>query len=306
MVRRITYLVVTLAVSVVSYGQELNFTVILDDEQVQTQDRQIFGEMQSSITTFLNDTKWTDDEFEEEEHIQGNILITFLTNGTDVAAGVYSAQAQIQSSRPIYGTDYASPVLNFFDSKFNFRYQPSEPLIFTENVTQNNLTSMLAYYAYAVIGMDYDTFSEFGGNPYYEKMRNITNNLNASTNITRSEGAGWLQDDTRNRIWLSEDLNNAGLQDVRTALYRYHRHGLDRLIADGKAAREEMLKTLRIIQTANNQLPNSILIAAFFDAKSTELYQTFTEASNEAKKEAGDILKRVDPTNVSKYNELSQ
>lgn len=286
-------------------AQELSFEVILDDEQVQTQDRQIFSEMQRAIETFINNTKWTEDEFEEEERIRGNILITF-TNETRVASGVYQAQAQIQTTRPIYGTSYTSSVLNFFDSKFNFRYQPSEPLIFTENVTQDNLTSMLAYYAYAALALDYDTFGEYGGNPYYEKMRNIVNNLNASTNLSRAEAAGWQRDDTRNRIWLSEDLNNAALQEVRVGLYRYHRHGLDKMLRDAEAARQEMLDMLERLLAAHRQLPNSIFISAFFDAKANELYQTFSKAKPEVRQKAGEILLEIDPTNGQRYRELTE
>lgn len=286
-------------------GQEVNFNVILDDEQVQTQDRQIFAEMQRAIEQFLNQTKWTEDQFEEEERIQGNILITFK-NSTRVASGFYEAQAQIQTTRPVYGTSYGSPLLNFFDSKFNFRYQPSEPLIFTENVTQDNLTSMLAFYVYAALGLDYDSFSRFGGNPYYEKMRNIVNNLNSSTNLTGAEASGWTQDDTRNRLWLSEDLNNAAMQDVREGLYRYHRHGLDKLLSSPEEARQEMKQTLEKIQAAQQQLPNSILISAFFDAKGTELYETFSKASPELRQEVSKILLELDPTNAQRYRRLAE
>ncbi|MGF1533159.1 MAG: DUF4835 family protein [Bernardetiaceae bacterium] len=286
-------------------AQELNFNVVIDDNLVQTQDRQIFGEMQTAIQTFLNTTRWTDDSFEESERITGNLLIT-LRNTSKVAAGTYEAQAQIQTTRPVYGTSYSSPLLNFFDGKFNFRYQPSEPLIFTENVTQNNLTSMLAYYAFAAIGLDYDTFSEFGGNPHYEKMRNIINNLNASTNLTGSEASGWRQDDTRNRAWLAENLNNAALQDLRKGLYRYHRHGLDRLAAKPEEAKNEIFQTLKLIQEANKQLPNAVLVSAFFDAKATELYQTFEKAPAEMRQAAAAILLDANPTNADRYRKLQK
>jgi len=178
---RIIFLITLISLPFTIWAQELNCNVIINAEQVQTQERQIFDQMQAAITNFMNTTQWTEDEFAEEEKIECNLLLTL---GEESTITNFSAVAQVQSTRPVYGTDYNSPILNFSDNKWVFTYNPSDPLYFQENTFTTQLTSLLAYYAYIIIGLDYDSFSPKGGAPYYERALNILNN-------SQDTGPGW-------------------------------------------------------------------------------------------------------------------
>ncbi|MFT5917658.1 MAG: hypothetical protein ACJAWV_003535 [Flammeovirgaceae bacterium] len=278
-------------------AQELNFTVKINADQVQTQERQVFAEMETAIQAFLNNTKWTDDDFKENERIKCDILIT-LNKGTSITN--FGAIAQIKSLRPIYGTDYESPVLNFFDKNFTFTYAPSQPLIFAENSYSTELTSLLAYYAYLVIAMDYDTFSEKGGQSYYERALNIMNN--AQTN----GGQGWngIGGDVRDRYWLVTNLRNPQFEPYRLSLYNYHRKALDFLTEKPEEARKIALESLQKIKIVRNQQATSVTLNSFFDAKSMELTNLFLQADQDTRTKASELLIQLDPTNAGIYRKL--
>ena len=187
-----------------TFAQELNCRVIVNAQQVQTTERAVFAEMETEFAQFLNTTKWTPDDFEEEEVIKCNLVITI----SDMPSiGVFQASVQVLSSRPVYGTGYESVVMNFADRNWDFEYVQSQPLRFNENTFTDNITSMLAYYAYMIIGYDYDTFSELGGTPHYERAFRIVNNAQ------QSNYPGWQQfNSVRNRYWLIENIQNPQLE----------------------------------------------------------------------------------------------
>ena len=279
------------------HAQELNCTVSINADLRQTQERQIFTEMETAIQAFLNNTKWTDDEFEENEKIKCDILIT-LGKGSSITN--FGAIAQIKSLRPIYGTGYDSPILNFFDNNWSFTYAPSQPLIFAENSYSTELTSLLAYYAYLVIALDYDTFSEKGGQPYYERALNIMNNAQTGG------GAGWngIGGDIRDRYWLVTNLRSPQFEQYRLSLYNYHRKALDFLVEKPEEAREIALESLEKIQTVRNQQPTSVTLNAFFDAKFMELTNLFLQANPDTRAKASELLIQLDPTNSGIYRKL--
>ncbi|MDW8209578.1 MAG: DUF4835 family protein [Cytophagales bacterium] len=278
-------------------GQELNANVIINDVQVQTQERQVIQQLREAIANFINTTRWTNDNYKSHERIKCNFLIT-LTANTDVASGRYTANVQVQSSRPVYGTNYETILLTFFDRNFNFEFFPSQPLIFTENVFSTNLTAMLAYYAYAILALDADSFAPQGGNPHIDRLLNILNNSQ------QAGAAGWNNTDSRNRYFIAENLNNPQLNGYREALYLYHRKGLDYFADNPELARKNIAEAIRKINQANQLRPNAVLINAFFDSKAEELMHIFSRAEAPLRKEIGTILTRLDPTNASRYQVL--
>ena len=275
------------------YGQELNCNVIVNDERVQTTERNIFRDMEIAFAQFMNDTKWTNDQFTVEERINCNIIITIESMPS---IGNYNATVQIQSARPVYNTSYESLMLNFADRDWQFQYTESQPLNYAENTFSSNLTSMLAYYAYIIIGLDYDSFSPLGGSPFFNQALNIV------TLAQTSNAVGWQPfDSNRNRYWLIENLNNQQMESVRQGIYKYHRLGLDILIQDPEKSRREILGVLRSIQQVNDLRPNSILIIAFFDAKSDEIMNLFSEGNLQVRRDAYNVLTEIDPTKTEKY-----
>lgn len=292
--RKLTFLFILLGFY--TNAQELNCRVIVNAQQVQTTERAIFAEMEADFAQFLNTTKWTNDLFEQEEVINCNIVLTI----NDMpSVGVFNATVQVLSSRPVYGTNYESVIMNFADRDWTFEYVQSQPLQFNENSFTNNITSLLAYYAYMIIGYDYDTFSELGGTPYFEKAFQIVNNAQ------QSNYDGWQQfNSTRNRYWLIENIQNPQLEPIRKALYAYHRTGLDIIKDDRETAEKNILTALSEIQKANRSRPRSILMISFMDAKSGELIQTFSESSLPSRRQAYNLLNNLDPSRTDEYKAL--
>lgn len=278
-------------------AQELSCNVMINDQQVQTQERQIITGMKDAISQFMNTREWTNDKYREFERIKCNIFIT-LGGDSDVSQGRYTATVQIQSSRPIYGTDYESPLLTFFDRNFAFEYQPSQPMIFTENAYTTNLTSMLAYYAYVILALDHDSFANQGGNPILQRILNILNNSQ------QANFPGWNSGDSRNRYWLSENLNNPLFTPFREGLYQYHRLAMDAFGKNPEEARKKILDVLQKLKQVNQVRPASVTINAFFDSKADELVNIFSEGNPATIKQAVDLLIVIDPTNATKYRTL--
>ncbi|WP_448520104.1 type IX secretion system protein PorD [Rhodoflexus sp.] len=297
--KRILMLWLSLVMIHWSAAQELNANVIINDVQVQTQERQVIQQLRDAIATFMNTTRWTNDNYKQHERIRCNILIT-LTSGTDVASGRYTANVQIQSSRPVYGASYETVLLTFFDRSFNFEFLPSQPLIFTENVFSTNLTAMLAYYAYTILALDADSFAPRGGNPYIERLLNIMNNSQ------QANAQGWNNSDTRNRYFIAENLNNPQLNGYREALYLYHRKGLDYFAENSEAGRKNILEALKKIAQVNQVRPNAVMINAFFDSKAEEIVNIFSQADAATRKEVATMLTRIDPTNANRYQALGR
>lgn len=281
-----------------SLSQQLNFTVTINSERARTQDTDIFEQMKSAFEQFLNGRNWTDAELKPQERIKGNLLIT-INDMPQV--GLFSATVQIQTVRPIYGSNYESLILNFADRNWTFEYKESQPLEFNQFSFLNNITSLLAYYAYIAIGIDYDSFSPRGGTAFFETANNIV------ANAQQSSSPGWNQNpsDKRNRYWLANDLYNSQVMvPVRDAYYLYHRKGLDLLITNPEEGYQNIVEAIKLVQGANQVQPNSILTVSFMDAKSDEISKILKAAPMELKQDAVEVLLKVDPNNARKYNDL--
>ncbi|MEO1653204.1 MAG: DUF4835 family protein, partial [Bacteroidota bacterium] len=266
-------------------AQEIVFNVSIDADRLQTQqgsEREIFTDLQKQITSFLNNRKWSSDEFGKGEQINCDLLIT-LQRSPQINR--FEGIAQLQSTRTIYNTNYESSLLFFVDRNFNFTYQEGQPLIFNENAFTDNLTSMLAFYAYVVLAMDYDSFRKLGGNPFVEAAFNVVNAAQSTSD------AGWRRtQNTRSRFWLSENLNSQQMIPFREIIYSYHREAMDNYLSDPDKSRAIILEGLKKIQEVNRSKPSSLLVSIFFDAKSAEIVNIFKESTPETRKELRDLL----------------
>lgn len=281
------------------FGQELNCRVIVNAERIQSTERSIFQDMEVAFAEFMNTTKWTEDEFAQDEKINCNLVLTLLPEESDPTAGRYSATVQVLSSRPVYNSSYETILFNFADRDWTFEYLPSQPMQFNENAFLSNITSLMAYYAYIIIGYDYDTFSELGGDPYFQKAWQIV------SNAQQSNYPGWEQfNSVRNRYWLAENLLNSQLEPIRKAMYEYHLKGLDIFYEKPDEARENILESLKKVLSANQVRPRSIVTISFMDAKSNELSKIFSEGELNVRRNAYNILINVDPTKREAFQEM--
>lgn len=276
-----------LILSAVARGQELNCKVTINADQIQTSDRNVFKDMERSIALFMNSRKWSTDMYKNHERINCAI---FLNISRMPSIGSFIASAQITVARPVYNSNYETVLMNFADREWEFEYIESQPLEYNDNAYINNLTSMLAYYAYIILGMDYDSFAEKGGDPYFQKALMVVNNAQSSNR------PGWQSiGSNRNRYNLIENINNTQMTELRKNTYRYHRQALDTFDKSPDDSRQMVLNVLKNIKTVWQIYPNSIFIISFFDAKANELVNIFSEGNIGVRREAFDLLTALDP-----------
>ncbi len=286
-----------LMVSAAISAQELNCVVTINvGPKVRTTDLAVFNDMKNAFQIFLNTRKWTSDTYLLHEKINCSILI----NINDMPAiGIFSASVQVQSARPVYNSNYNSLIFNFADRDWEFDYLESQPLEFNDNMYTSNITSMLAFFAYIIIGMDYDSFSEMGGTPHFQRALQVVNNAQ------NSNRPGWqAMGSNRNRYWLVENLINSQFSDIRKSYYSYHRLALDTFDKNPDQSREIILKGLKDVKKARDINPNAIAVVSFFDAKSKELANLFSSGLMPIRKEAYDLITTMDPTNQGAYEAI--
>jgi hypothetical protein len=279
-------------------AQELNFTLIINSDRARTQETAVFEDMKINFEQFLNGRTWSTDQFQAIERIKGNMLIT-ISDMPQV--GFYNATVQIQTVRPVYGTNYESMVLNFIDRNWSFEFLQSQPLEFNRFSFLNNISSLLAYYAYIALGFDYDSFSLRGGDAFFEIANNIVNNAQ------QSPRPGWQPNpnERRNRYWLINDIYTSSVfAPIREAIYLYHRKGLDLLVSDAEEAYKNITEAIRLVSEVNTQQPNGIFTIAFIDAKGDELSRILKKAPMEVRTEAVGYLMKIDPNNARRYNDI--
>ncbi len=281
-------------------AQELVSTVSINTPKLQTADPKIFKSLKTAIQEFINNRKWTEDTYEPEEKIEVNVIITI---DEELSQTSFKAQLTIQASRPVYNSGYNTVIFQHLDKDFYFNYGEFEVLDFAEGQFTSNLTSTIAFYMYIILGMDYDSFSELGGDKYLNKAQDI---LNA---VPRGTAKGWVvSDGDRTRYWLIENLLNVRMQPLRRAMYKYYLLGLDRLTneetrAEGLASVEEALKTL---QQVNAAYPASMFVPLFVNAKRDEVLNLFMVADFRTRRRIYDIMIKVDGTFASSYQELTK
>ena len=296
------YLLIVLAVAPgFANSQELNCNVQISAQKIQGSNRQVFESMQRDIYEFMNSTVWTNHVFSYAERIDCNILI----NLTDqLSADEFRGTITIQLRRPVFNTTYNSTMLNFVDNNLQFRYVEFQPLEFDPNSYRSSLVSVLAYYAYIIIGFDYDSYSPQGGTQFFQVAEKIV------TNAQNAPEPGWKPYDgsrNRNRYWLVKNLLDTEYEAVRRFIYEYDINGLDRMESRTSEARTSMVESLRLLQEVFRRKPDPFmyLITIVMESKSDELVNIFTEAFPEEKSRAVQILVEIDPANKSKYEAIT-
>lgn len=282
-------------------AQELSCTVSINTDQIQVNEQrgatQIYNEIQSVLQEFMNNRRWTNDNFLPEEKIKCslNIIITRAS-----ANGDYEANARFQVIRPIYGTTYETVILNYVDKSFNFKYLSGTPLYYNDNNYTDNLTHLLAFYSYVALTFDYDTFSKFGGDKYAQKLLNVVN-------LAQNAGGSWAPStDVRSRYFLAENLLNQQLLPIREGYYNYHRLALDNFGTNPVEARKQITAYLNTIKQANANKPGQLLSRLIFEAKSPELINIYTDAPSEERKKVSTLLSSLDPLNSDQYRKLTK
>lgn len=304
MIRTLYILVVYIFIYSSVSSQELNARVRVVDNQIpSTVDRKIFRTLETSLTNFLNNRKWGNDNFKPNEKINCQFLITLQQMPEP---NIFSASITIQVARPVYSTSYVSPIINFQDPNFDFRYVESQPMEFNENRISgtdplvSNLAAVIAYYAYIILGFDYDSFSTKGGEILFQKALNIVNNAPDATKIS-----GWksFENNNRNRYWLAENLINNRYAVIHDIYYNYYRRGLDVMYEDENAARAEILNALVYMDNLNRETPNLMIVQFFMLGKADELINIFKKAPPQDKSRIVEILSRLDVSNSNKYKQ---
>ena len=282
-------------------SQELNCNVQISAQKIQGSNRQVFESMQRDIYEFMNNTVWTNHVFSYAERIDCNIIM----NLTDqLSADEFRGTIQIQLRRPVFNTTYNSTMLNFMDNNFQFRYVEFQPLEFDPNSYRSSLVSVLAYYAYVILGFDYDSYSFEGGSEFFQVAEKIV------TNAQNAAEPGWKPYDgsrNRNRYWLIKNILDKEYEGIRRFIYEYDINGLDKMESKITEARASIVESLRLIQEVYRAKPDPFmyLIQIIMESKAEELINIFSDAFAEEKSRVMQILTEIDPGNKSKYEKIT-
>ena len=285
------------AVSHKSRAQELNCIVQVLAPQLQSNpaNQDIINSLQEVVFEFMNNTKWTGDVFKVEERIDCSVIITISERNSDD----FKANIQVQSFRTVFNSSYRSPVFNYLDRDFEFRYLRNTAVIFNPTRHGDNLAAVLAYYAYIILGFDYDTYSPEGGTIYFQKAQDIVSNAQGAPE------RGWKSnEDTRNRFWLVDNALQNIFEPIRKFMYDFHRKGLDMLYDKRDEAMVVMVESLELLKDVHKIRPGSMNMQVLFLSKSQEFISVFKEGYPEQKAKAYNILKEVDAPNANKYQQI--
>jgi len=290
-----------LLVSGTIFAQELDIKVSVSSPANANADPKVFERLETEITELLNNTKWTEDEFQDHEKIQGQIAITITK---EVSTTAFEAELSVISARPVFNSTYTSQLIKYLDRNVSFSYDGVRPIQKSENNYIDPLSSIITFYAYYIIGMDYDSFSPNGGEPYFDKAYDVFESLPSA--IQRGD-QGWTSDNLsqQNRYFLIENVRNPSLAPFRGAFYEYHRMALDKMHEDPEKSRAVLLSTLTQIGENDKNYPRSILIRMFSDAKELEIVDIFKAGSAGEKSKVKKIMSAINPTKSSAYRNLN-
>ena len=280
----------------VALSQELRATVAVNYEQVNNGNPQLFKNLEKQVTEFLNNTKWTGNEVSDVEKIECN----FFINVTSYGSNNFEATLQVQASRPVFNSTLSSPILNINDKNFNFRFIEFENMIYDANNFSSNLVSVLAFYSNLIIGIDMDSFSTLGGTEYLGVAANIVN-------VAQSSGfKGWSQSESgnNNRNFLISDMLSNTFEPFRTAMYLYHREGVDKMAENVLQGKEGVSKAIQVLEEIQKTRPNSLITRTFFDIKADEIVSIFSGGPKMDVSKLVETLNRVSPLNSQKWNKI--
>jgi hypothetical protein len=304
MKRLIILLILFTTVAIVPLmAQELSATVAIQSNKVDNQvDPKVFIQLQSQLKDFLNQRKWSNDIYGNEEKIECSFYITIESV---LSPNVYNAKLSVVSNRPVYNSNYTTPVLNMQDANFTFKYQLSQPVEFNENKVQGtdpleaNLTATLAYYIYVILGLDYDSYELRGGTAYFNKALNVVYNAPEASGIN-----GWKSyDGQRNRFILIDNLTKSGMDKIHEVIYSYYREGLDQMSTNFETSRGTILNALMTMQEVQDANTNTMVVPILLQGKYAEISGIFGNADKAMKKQLIATLSVIDIANLNKYKE---
>jgi len=284
----------------VAKAQELRCNITLNTMQVQGSNRSVTDALQTALYEFVNNRVWTNNVFSAEERIECNIML----NITSLVGSEFSGTITVQSRRPVFNSTFSTNLFNFQDRDLKFTYIEGQPLEFSDVAFTSNLTSIIAYYVYIIIGLDYDSFSPSGGTPYFQRAEAIV------TNAQQTNERGWkaYEGNFRNRYWLVQNLLDNRYRDVREFTYKYYRLGLDRMSSRPNEARADIANYLKLLQDVHRRKPDPylFLLQTVIDVKSTEWIDIFSNGTPDEKTRVVRLLKEIDPANITRYDRINQ
>jgi len=294
--KKLIFVFVFLFLGQIAMAQELHFKVELNTQQVQNYDPSVVASLKTAMTEFLNNRKWTNYNFKPEERIECTLLFNIQQIvGSDQFSGAFN----IIMERPVFHSNYHSPLLNMIDKDVMFHYTPSQSMNFVENSYSDNLTSLLAYYAYMILGIDFDTFSPDGGTPFYQKAMSIVQSAQNSSD------PGWTAvENTKNRYHFVEQIMNKAYEPLRQFLYQYHRLGLDVMADNTEVGRKAVLASLQDLKQVYEKRPGLYDLQLILDAKRNELIRMFSQAPEDEKNQMVENISLIDPANGNRYREI--
>lgn len=285
------------------FAQELLGKVTVITSRIPTTvDKRIFTTLQTQLNNLINNRRWTNNTFKQNEKIECNFLLNLESIEEP---NVYKASLTVQAARPVYNSSYQAALLNFMDNDVVFKYIEFQPVEFNENRVQGsdplvaNLTAIFAYYAYMIIGLDYDSFAPKGGEQYFQKAQNIVNNAPEGNKIS-----GWrVFDGLRNRYFMVENLMNSRYNIIHDVIYAYYRAGLDKMYDAEAEARSNMLQALNQLFAFNKENPNTMFVQFFMQSKTAEIIGMFKKGTPQEKQRVIEVMSMLDITNAAKYRE---
>jgi hypothetical protein len=299
MINRIVLLFFILFSSLELLSQEVLCNVrVIPDKEIQISDRQKLQTLQKSVREFVNNRKWTNEVFTEDERIEFNISFNILSK---VSTDRYAGTLQIQYSRPVFNSSYYSPILNYLDDEIEFDYIETQPLDYNENTHESNLSAILSYYTYIIIGLDYSTFSPNADNIYLQKAKKIVENAQSAP-----EGGWKAFESNKNRYWLAEELLDAKYSSFHNVLYNYHRQGLDIMNEDNEKGRGYVTESIESMRKIKQLNPTAFILQLFFNSKADEISNIYSNAYQDEKNRVYKLLTELDPSNLNKYNKIKE
>ncbi len=282
----------------IAAAQELKCDIQINSSQVPGTDKTVFQNLQTALYEFINNTKWTSINFKTVEKIECSIAITLKER---TSSNSFAGDINLALRRPCYKASYTTPVFNYLDQKFSFEYTDGQPLDFSLNTHMSDLTSTIAFYVYMFLGLDFDTFSPNGGQPFFEAAQQIVNNAQSSSQT------GWKAfDGNKNRYWMAENMTNNSYAPLRRFIYEYHRLGLDVMSEKPDEGRAAILTSLGYLQEVYNTYPTCFFLQLIVEAKRDEIINVFSQGSQKEKTEAVNIMKQIDPSQASRYDAILQ
>lgn len=289
-------LICLLLITAAGFSQELKCNLVVNAQQTGNENVQVFKTLERQLNEFVNNTQWINKNYKPQERIDCSMII----NISDYDSDTFQATIQVQSSRPVFNSTYNSPVYNFNDRNFSFKYLEFQNLVYNPNQFESNLVSVLAYHVFMILGLDADSFELNGGEAYFRQAQNITNYSQ------QGNYKGWkLEDGQQSRFVLIDNILSPTFKEFRTVMYNYHRNGLDVMTDNEKKGKEVIAKVVNNLNAMHNQRPNSFLMRVFFDAKANEIMDIFSGGPKVNVTEIKDVLNRIAPTHASKWREIN-